>query len=53
MLPRDSVNYLTNLIEHILNQRRKHLERREDFIQIMVDREEEEKENEINQSNEQ
>ena len=49
MLPRDSMNYLTNLIDHILSRRRKHLERREDFIQTMVDREEEE---EINQSNE-
>ena len=53
MLPRDSMNYLTNLIEHILNQRWNHLEKREDLKQIMVDREEEEKENEINQSNEQ
>jgi len=43
------MNYLTNLIDHILSRRRKHLERREDFIQTMVDREEEE---EINQSNE-
>lgn len=41
VLPRSSVNYLTNTINQILNQRRQHLERRNDFIQMMVDHEKE------------
>jgi hypothetical protein len=32
--------YLTQLVNQILNRRREHLERRNDFIQIMVDHEE-------------
>lgn len=34
------MDYLTQLINQILNRRREHLERRNDFIQIMVDHEE-------------
>jgi hypothetical protein len=33
--------YLTQLVNQILSRRREHLERRNDFIQIMVDHEEE------------
>jgi len=40
ILPRDTMNYLTTLINQILSRRRQHLERRNDFIQIMVDHEE-------------
>ena len=40
-MPRDSVNYTTNLVNQILARRRQHLERRNDFIQMMVDHEEE------------
>jgi len=40
ILPRDTMNYLTSLINQILSRRREHLERRNDFIQIMVDHEE-------------
>jgi uncharacterized protein YjcR len=41
VLPTDSVNYTTNIVNEILTRRRQHLERRNDFIQTMVDREEE------------
>jgi len=40
-LPRSSVNYIANIVIQVLNQRRQHLERRNDFIQMMVDREKE------------
>ncbi|UJR23769.1 hypothetical protein I4U23_026745 [Adineta vaga] len=40
VLPSDSLNYTTNLLDQILARRRQHLERRNDFIQMMVDREE-------------
>jgi hypothetical protein len=46
MWPMDAVNYMTNIVNQILARRRQHLERRNDFIQIMVDCEEEEKETE-------
>ena len=46
MLPRDTMNYLTQLVTQILDRRRQHLERRNDFIQIMVDHEEEVKDEE-------
>jgi hypothetical protein len=38
--------YLTQLLDQILNRRRQHLERRNDFIQIMVDHEEQVKDEE-------
>ncbi|UJR23770.1 hypothetical protein I4U23_026746 [Adineta vaga] len=41
LLPRETINYLTQLLNQILDRRRQHLERRNDFIQIMVDHEEE------------
>ncbi len=41
------MNYLTSLINQILSRRREHLERRNDFIQIMVDHEEDVKHEEI------
>ena len=40
VLPKDTMDYLTDLINQILSRRREHLERRNDFIQIMVDHEE-------------
>jgi hypothetical protein len=46
ILPMDAVEYITNIVNQILARRRQHLERRNDFIQMMVDCEEEEKENE-------
>ncbi len=46
ILPMDAVNYTTNIVNQILARRRQHLERRNDFIQMMVDCEEEEKESE-------
>jgi hypothetical protein len=42
----DAANYTTNLVNQILNRRRQHLERRNDFIQMMVDCEDDEKETE-------
>ncbi len=39
IFPRDTMNYLTSLFNQILSRRREHLERRNDFIQIMVDHE--------------
>jgi hypothetical protein len=39
--PSTPVNYITNVINQILTRRRQHLERRNDFIQIMVDHENE------------
>ena len=50
ILPGDAVNYTTDIVNQVLSRRRQHLERRNDFIQMMVDREEEgEPEQEINQ----
>ena len=40
LMPKSTMDYLTKLINQILDRRRKHLERRNDFIQIMVDHEE-------------
>ena len=40
ILPKDATDYVTELIQQILTRRRQHLERRNDFIQIMVDHEE-------------
>ena len=37
----DAVDYTTNIVNQILARRREHLERRNDFIQIMVDHEQE------------
>lgn len=41
--PVDAANYTMNVVNQILARRRQHLERRNDFIQTMVDCEEEEK----------
>ena len=41
MFPKDAVDYTTNLLNQILARRRQHLERRNDFIQMMIDHEEE------------
>jgi hypothetical protein len=41
IFPRNTMIYLTQLVNQILSRRREHLERRNDFIQIMVDHEEE------------
>ncbi|CAF1403825.1 unnamed protein product [Adineta ricciae] len=40
VIPRDTIRYLTNLMNQILDRRRQHLERRNDFIQLLIDREE-------------
>ena len=40
-LPTDAINYTTNIVNQVLARRRQHLERRNDFIQIMVDHEQE------------
>ncbi len=44
VFPMDAVNYTTNIVNQVLARRRQHLERRNDFIQMMVDCEEEEEE---------
>jgi uncharacterized protein (DUF2225 family) len=41
IFPYKAVIYMMNIINQILSRRRQHLERRNDFIQIMVDHEEE------------
>ena len=46
MLPYTAVNYITNIINQILTRRREYSERRNDFIQIMVDHEKEIKDEE-------
>ncbi len=51
MLPRDTMNYLTTLINQILSRRRQHLEQRNDFKQIMIDDEEEVKHEEQQSEN--
>ena len=38
-MPMDAVDYTTKMVNDILARRRRHLERRHDFIQMMVDRE--------------
>jgi uncharacterized protein YjcR len=40
MLPRDSIDYTSNIVNQVITRRRQHLERRNDFIQMMIDREE-------------
>ena len=40
VLPMDAVDYIAMLINDVLARRREHVERRNDFIQMMVDREE-------------
>ena len=37
----DAIDYTTNIVNQVLAHRRQHLERRNDFIQIMVDHEQE------------
>ncbi|CAF4232767.1 unnamed protein product, partial [Adineta steineri] len=49
ILPKNTMNYLTELMNQILNRRQQHLERRNDFIQIMVDHEEQVKHDEQEQ----
>ncbi len=50
ILPRDALDYTTNIVNQVTSRRRQHLERRNDFIQMMVDHEEETKgEEETNQ----
>ncbi|CAF1037258.1 unnamed protein product [Didymodactylos carnosus] len=41
LMPMDAMDYLIVLINQVLKRRRQHLEKRNDFIQIMVDHEEE------------
>jgi len=41
VFPYKATNYITNVINQILARRREHLERRNDFIQIMIDHEKE------------
>ena len=38
-MPADTIDYLSKMINDVLARRRSHEERRNDFIQIMVDRE--------------
>jgi hypothetical protein len=52
ILPRDTMKYLTHLLNQILARRREHLERRNDFLQIMIDHEEEMKYEEQNNQQE-
>ena len=40
-VPMDAVDYIKNIVDEVLARRRSHSERRNDFIQIMVDHEEE------------
>ena len=48
-VPMDAVDYIKKIVDEILARRRNHSERRNDFIQIMVDREEEVKDEEKNE----
>ncbi|CAF1359364.1 unnamed protein product [Rotaria sordida] len=53
LLPTDSMNYLTLLVNEVLDRRRHRIERRNDFVQNMIDHEEEIHNEEIKeQSNE-
>ncbi|CAF1188947.1 unnamed protein product [Adineta steineri] len=49
-LPMDSMEYTTKIVNQVLARRRQRLERRNDFIQIMIDHEEEIKDQEGQQS---
>ncbi|CAF1252202.1 unnamed protein product [Rotaria magnacalcarata] len=40
IFPSDAINYVSNIVNHVISQRRQHLERRNDFIQMMIDHEE-------------
>ncbi|CAF3956400.1 unnamed protein product [Adineta steineri] len=46
ILPKNTMDYLTKLLSQILNRCRQHLERRNDFIQMMVDDEDQVKHDE-------
>lgn len=41
LAPKDATQYVTDLVNEILSRRRKTSERRNDFLQIMVDHEQE------------
>lgn len=46
MIPKKSVTYISDIVNQILVRCRQHLERRNDFIQIMIDHEEQMKNDE-------
>ncbi|CAF4121234.1 unnamed protein product, partial [Rotaria magnacalcarata] len=39
IFPSDAINYVSNIVNHVISRRRQHLERRNDFIQMMIDHE--------------
>ncbi|CAF4383639.1 unnamed protein product, partial [Adineta steineri] len=45
----DSIEYTTNIVNQVLARRRQRLERRNDFIQMMIDHEDEIKDQEVGQ----
>ncbi|CAF1093648.1 unnamed protein product [Adineta steineri] len=49
VLPRDSLEYTANIVTQVIARRRQCLERRNDFIQMMIDHEEEMKDQEVGQ----
>ncbi|CAF4274583.1 unnamed protein product, partial [Adineta steineri] len=49
VLPRDSLEYTANIVTQVIARRRQCLERRNDFIQMMIDHEEEIKDQEVGQ----
>ncbi|CAF4114177.1 unnamed protein product [Adineta steineri] len=49
ILPMDSIEYTTNIVNQVLARRRQRLERRNDFIQMMIDHEDEIKDQEVGQ----
>lgn len=51
--PIDSIDYTASIVNQVLARRRQHLEKRNDFIQIMVDHEEEVEHEESNDKQEQ
>lgn len=42
LLPTDAIDYVTKIVDEVIARRRNHSERRNDFIQIMIDHEQEE-----------
>jgi hypothetical protein len=53
-LPKDAIDYISDLVNEVLKRRRNKSERRNDFIQIMVDHEEDtgKEQNAISSTNE-
>ncbi|CAF1289098.1 unnamed protein product [Rotaria magnacalcarata] len=47
ILPKDAIDYVSTIVNHVISRRRQHLETRNDFIQMMIAHEQESKDDEL------